>query len=146
MYKLFQVRANFIKINEEAETPSKTTETYLLNAISYQDAEIQITDHIKDYIAGECEFNITKLNIDDFCPLEKEVEESYWYDVRVTHIEKVEKDDELIDKYVNKKYYIEAEDLKIALDRLDILLEDSDSNWFAFKIEETKVDAILVDK
>ena len=149
--KLFKVRANYVKLAlVEGEENKSVSENRLFEAISYKDAENQATEFLKNSIAGECEFDITKVSYDEIVPKKPfvyteeqmenvELEETFWYEVRVTFIQ----DSENGVKYIGRKMLVEAEDFEVAIEYVKNHLADSQDEWFFTKMEETPIEEVI---
>lgn len=146
--KLFKVKATYVKLAlVEGEENKSVSENRLFEAISYKDAENQATEFLKNSIAGECEFDITKVSYDEIVPKkpeeqieeDAELEETFWYEVRVTFIQNSENGV----KYIGRKMLVEAEDFEVAIEYVKNYLADSQDEWFFTKMEETPIEEVI---
>lgn len=142
--KYFKVKTSYDKIVKE-ET-KKVSEYRIFNAINYQEAEEKAIEYIKKYIAGQCDYDISKISYEEIISIsdKEKPEEIYWYEVRVTFIIM---DDEGNEKYNNLKYLVEAEDLEDSLNKLRNYFRSklySEDEWFFSKVEETNIEEVII--
>lgn len=140
----FKVKTSYDKLIKE-ET-KKVSEYRIFNAINYKEAEDKAIEYIKNYIAGQCDCDISKVAYEEIISLKEEEKpkEIYWYEIRVTFIIL---DDEGNEKYNNLKYLVEAEDLEDSLDKLREYFKSksySEEEWFFFKVEETNIEEVII--
>ena len=85
MKKWFLAKIRYKKTDEKGMT-RKVTESYLVDALSFTEAEARIIDNVKDFITGE--FNVTALkweSISELFASDKECDDK-WYKIKVAFI------------------------------------------------------------
>ena len=85
MKKWFLAKIRYEKTDEKGMT-RKVTESYLVDALSFTEAEARIIDNVKDFITGE--FNVTALkweSISELFASDKECDDK-WYKIKVAFI------------------------------------------------------------
>jgi len=104
---------------------STVTESYLVDAVSYTDAETRIYEEMEQRIRGEFRImNIAKANYSDVISDEELVD---WYKVKVTGIEYDEESDK--EKKFNNYYLISADSCKQAIERAEESMKDVDMDF-----------------
>lgn len=126
-----------IKYQRELESGKieKTTEQYLVQAISYTDAEARIYADAETRIQGEFMVDsISKSNLNDVIPFEDSVD---WYKVKCNLIafdEETEKE-----KKTSMYLLIAAFNIKVAYERIENYMKDSMSDYVIESIAYTKI-------
>lgn len=85
MKKWFLAKIRYEKTDEKGMT-RKVTESYLVDALRFTEAEARIIDNVKDFITGE--FNVTALkweSISELFASDKECDDK-WYKIKVAFI------------------------------------------------------------
>lgn len=101
------------KVNEEG-VMKQTTDSFLVDAMTYTEAEARIYEAMERDVSGEFAVNnISKTNIGDLVQVE---EGDYWYKCKVSY-STVDGDSEKEIK-VNTYFLVNAEDVKEAFDRV----------------------------
>lgn len=109
-----------VKSNKEGDDGmlKQVTEAYLVDAVSYTDAESRIYEAMEVNIAGEFSVtNITKTNISEVVNHE---DADYWYKSKVTY-STIDGDSEKEVK-INSYYLVSAENVKQAYERIEASL------------------------
>lgn len=114
MQTWFEVKVKYVKVDQDGRE-RKVSESYLIDAVSFTDAETRIIQQMQQLVRGEFQVdNIKKSNIIEIFPSESG---EYWYKARigiVTIDEKAGKE-----KKVNNYFLVAADDFKEALLRLE---------------------------
>jgi len=114
MQTWFEVKVKYVKVDQDGRE-RKVSEVYLIDAVSFTDAETRIIQQMQQMIRGEFQVdNIKKSNIIEIFPSESG---EFWYKARigiVTIDEKAGKE-----KKVNNYFLVAADDFKEALLRLE---------------------------
>jgi hypothetical protein len=114
MQTWFECKVKYVKIDDDGRE-RKVSEVYLLDAVSFTDAETRIIKQLETMVRGEFVVdNIKKSNIVEIFPHE---DGEWWYKARigiVTIDEKAGKE-----KKINNYFLVAADDLKQALQRLE---------------------------
>jgi hypothetical protein len=114
MQTWFECKVKYVKVDDDGRE-RKVSEVYLVDAVSFTDAETRIIKQMETMVRGEFMVdNIKKSNIVEIFPNE---DGEWWYKARigiVTIDEKAGKE-----KKINNYFLIAADDLKQALQRLE---------------------------
>lgn len=114
MQTWFEVKARFVKIDNDGRE-RKVTETYLIDAVSFTDAEARSIEVLKQCIRGEFEVkDIKQSNIIEIFPSESG---EFWYKCKIAIVTIDEKAGK--EKKLNNYFLVAADDLKEALQRLE---------------------------
>ncbi len=114
MQTWFECKVKYIKIDEDGRE-RKVSENYLIDAVSFTDAETRIIKEMGSNIRGEFTVeNIKKSNIIEIFPHE---DGEWWYKAKIGLITIDEKAGK--EKKINNYFLVAADDLKQALQRLE---------------------------
>lgn len=161
MSKFFKVKTNYLKQDNSNENGvSNVSEVRLFQAVDYMDAQTQAIELInKEGCMGEAELDIQKVSYDHIClrgscegvllkdvkECEKDlIDETYWYEVKVTLIVINDKDEE---KYTTIKALVEGEDLEDALNEMRNYMtsqEYDEENWWFTSVQETPIEDVIL--
>lgn len=134
---------SFEKVMEDG-LQKKVKETYVVNAMSFTEAEANIINEMSAYVSGE--FDVININpaaygeifVDDKDGGDK------WYKCKIQFItidEKTEKE-----KRTNVTYLVQANDLDGANYNLRLAMKGTLEDFIIVKIEETKIMDVFVGK
>ncbi len=114
MQTWFECKVKYVKIDDDGRE-RKVNEVYLVDAVTFTDAETRIIQNVQQMVRGEFVVdNIKKSNIVEIFPHE---EGEWWYKAKigiVTIDEKAGKE-----KKINNYFLVAADDIKQALQRLE---------------------------
>lgn len=114
MQTWFEVKVKYVKIDNDGRE-RKVSESYLVDAVSFTDAEARIIQQMQQVIRGEFHIdNIKKSNIIEIFPAESG---EFWYKARIAIVTIDEKAGK--EKKVNNNFLVAADDFKEALQRLE---------------------------
>lgn len=114
MQTWFEVKVKYVKIDNDGRE-RKMGESYLVDAVSFTDAEARIIQQMQQVIRGEFHIdNIKKSNIIEIFPAESG---EFWYKARIAIVTIDEKAGK--EKKVNNHFLVAADDFKEALQRLE---------------------------
>ena len=168
MGKYFKVKTNYLKTDTSNENGvSNVSEVRLFETIDYVDAQEQAIKLIQDEgCCGEYDIEIQKVSYDtclyrgpegvfqlklvkenhqDLTPAkdsEELVEETYWYEIRIT---RVIEDDKGNEKYITTKYLVEGQDLEDAIEVMRSYLKEEDEDyWWFSSVQETPIQEVIL--
>ena len=111
----FEAKVKYIKINEDGRE-KKVNEAYLLDAMSYTEAESRITHEMESVIKGDYYISsLKKSNITELVPSEDENDDR-WYKAKVNIIDADEVSGK--EKSTGQYYLVAAADTDRALENL----------------------------
>ena len=114
MQTWFEVKVKYVKVDNDGRE-RKVGESYLVDAVSFTDAEARIIQQMQQVIRGEFHIdNIKKSNIIEIFPAESG---EFWYKARIAIVTIDEKAGK--EKKVNNNFLVAADDFKEALQRLE---------------------------
>ncbi|MGE4586340.1 MAG: DUF4494 domain-containing protein [Mangrovibacterium sp.] len=114
MQTWFEVKVKYVKVDPDGRE-RKANESYLVDAVSFTDAEARIIRQMQQIVRGEFQVdNIKKSNIIEILPAEQG---EYWYKARIGIVTVDEKAGK--EKKVNNYFLVAADDFKEALQRLE---------------------------
>ncbi len=114
MQTWFEVKVKYVKVDQDGRE-RKVSEVYLIDAVSFTDAEARIIQQMQQVIRGEFQVdNIKKSNIIEIFPAESG---EFWYKARISIVTIDEKAGK--EKKVNNYFLVAADDFKEALTRLE---------------------------
>ena len=114
MQTWFEVKVKYVKVDQDGRE-RKVGESYLVDAVSFTDAEARIIQQMQQMIRGEFHIdNIKKSNIIEIFPAESG---EFWYKARIAIVTIDEKAGK--EKKVNNHFLVAADDFKEAFQRLE---------------------------
>lgn len=114
MQTWFEVKVKYVKVDQDGRE-RKVGESYLVDAVSFTDAEARIIQQMQQMIRGEFHIdNIKKSNIIEIFPAESG---EFWYKARIAIVTIDEKAGK--EKKVNNYFLVAADDFKEAFQRLE---------------------------
>lgn len=113
----------------------KVTEAYLVDALSYTEAEARIIEEITPYISGE--FTVTDIKRSNYSELFSSNEEAAdrWFEGRLEFITLDEKSG--AEKKTKTTVLVEAADLRDAMKKLDEGMKGTMADYNAVSLKET---------
>ncbi len=114
MQTWFEVKVKYVKVDQDGRE-RKVSEVYLIDAVSFTDAEARTIEQMQQIIRGEFHIdNIKKSNIVEIFPHDNG---EYWYKAKITLITIDEKAGK--EKKVNNYFLVAADNFKEAYLRLE---------------------------
>ena len=116
----------------------KVTEPYLVDALSFTEAEARIIEEMTPYVSGE--FTVSDIKRSKYSELffaEDDINASYWYKVKLGFITLDEKTGAEKKTYTN--VLVQAEDLRDAVKRLDAGMKGSMADYIIVSVAETPI-------
>lgn len=134
MYNWFECKVSYEKTMEN-DTQKKVTKPYLVNALSFTEAEARIIEELRPYIAGE--FTIADIKRAKLSELFFNENGDRYFKAKVCFITLDEKSG--TEKKTPANILVQAYDLQEATDLLTKGMEGTLADWELLKIEETKI-------
>lgn len=132
--KLFECGIRYEKTLENG-MQKKVTELYIVDALSFTEAESRITDEMSCYISGE--FEVVSEKITKYSEVVETADGDKWYKAKVNFITLDEKSG--IEKKQAMFYLIQAKDIDHARKRLNEHMHGSMADWECEALQETKI-------
>ncbi len=134
MHTWFECKVRYEKLDENG-LPKKVTEPYLVDALSFTEAETRISKEMQPYISGE--FTIATIKKANISELFENSAGDRWFRCKVNFvIIDMEKGTE---KKVPSNMYVQANDIKDALEFLFKSLKGTMSDYSVTSIVETAI-------
>ena len=134
MSSWFECKVNYQKIDEQGAEKS-VTEPYLIDAVSFTDAEVRIHKEMEPYISGVFEVkNIKRANYAELLPSETG---DRWFKCKMSFITMDEEKGK--EKRSNAFYLVQANDVKEAYETLENLMEGSISDYEIPAIQQSHI-------
>lgn len=134
MHKWFECTIKYEKQLEEGKI-AKTTERYLVDALTFSEAEARIIKEMKPFISGE--FEVANINPQKYSELFWNEKCDKWFKTKVNFI--VLDEEKGVEKKVANYMLVQANDLKEARELLVEGMKGSQADWEIASISETKI-------
>ena len=134
MQKWFECTIKYEKQLEEGKI-AKTTERYLVDALTFTEAEARIIKEMKPFISGE--FEVANINPQKYSELFWNEKCDKWFKTKVNFI--VLDEEKGVEKKVANYMLVQANDLKEARELLVEGMKGSQADWEIASISETKI-------
>ena len=134
MQKWFECTIKYEKQLEEGKI-AKTTERYLVDALTFTEAEARIIKEMKPFVSGE--FEVANINPQKYSELFWNEKADKWFKTKVNFI--VLDEEKGVEKKVANYMLVQANDLKEARELLVEGMKGSMADWEIASISETKI-------
>lgn len=134
MQKWFECTIKYEKELEEGKI-AKITERYLVDALTFTEAEARIIKEMKPFISGE--FEVANINPQKYSELFWNEKCDKWFKTKVNFI--VLDEEKGVEKKVANYMIVQANDLKEARELLVEGMKGSQADWEIASISETKI-------
>jgi hypothetical protein len=136
MHNWMECRVRYEKTTNEGIVKS-VTEPYLIDALSFTEAEARMTEYIKPFISGE--FSVTAIKIqhyEEVFGMEEKTRGDKWYHCRLVYVTTNDNGDEKKSKYDT---LVRADNIDNAKKYLDEGMKGSMLDYTVEKIIETQL-------
>lgn len=138
----FECKVKYEKLQEDG-LQKKVTETYVVNALSFADAEMRITEELAQYISGEFTVEgVKKAPYKEIFFADEDAMADRWYKARLDFItinEKTEKE-----KRTRANYLVQAGTLKKAIVGIEDVMSGTMIDYEACAVDTTKIEDVFV--
>ena len=136
MHTFFEVRVRYEKMMENGMN-KQVTEPYLVDALSFTEAEARIIEEMKPFISGD--FKVKAVKQANYSELfsNNDANSDRWYKARLVFVTLDEKSGAEKKTYTN--ILIQAADLRVAVKRLDEGMKGTMADYKIVSIAETKI-------
>lgn len=136
MHTFFEVRVRYEKVMETG-TNKQVTEPYLIDALSFTEAEARIIEEMKPFISGE--FKVKAVKQANYSELffSNDMKDDIWYKAKLAFVTLDEKSGAEKKTYTN--ILIQALDLRDAVKKLDENMKGTLADYRIVSISETKI-------
>ena len=138
MHNYFLTKVKYEQVSESGSVV-KTTEQYVLDALSFTEAEARIIEEMKPFISGE--FVVDTIKREKINEIFWNENGDKWFKAKVFFVTLDE--DKEVEKETGAIMYIQANDIKEARENLEEGMKGTLADYRIGKIEETKVQEIF---
>ena len=137
MHTWFLCKISYDKVLENGMN-KKVTEPYLVDALSFTEAEARIIEEMTPYVSGVFEVtDVSKANYSELFFAEDDINASYWYKVKLAFIVLDEKTGSEKKTFTN--VLVQAKDFRDAVKRLDAGMKGSMADYIIVSVAETPI-------
>ncbi|WP_010422616.1 DUF4494 domain-containing protein [Anaerophaga thermohalophila] len=133
MHTWFECRVKYVKVDENTGKEKKVTEPYLVDAVSFTEAESRIHEEMQAMIRGE--FQVTNIRKADYSDLFPDFPGDRWYKCKVSHLAIDENAGK--EKKVTSQMLVMADNVRDAYDHLMKGLSDMVVDFQVLSITES---------
>ena len=137
MHNWFLVKVSYEKTLENG-MQKKTTEPYLVDALSFTEAEARIIEELQPLIRGE--FQVAGINRAHYAEVFTDADGGRWYKVRLRYITLDEKTG--VEKQTPVRMLVQASTLEEALANFTRGMKETLSDYALVGIEETPIEDV----
>ncbi len=130
----YECKVRYQKMDQNGKE-KKVNEPYLVDAVSFTDAEKRINEMLEPYISGE--FQVTNIKIANYSELHPNENGDRWFKCKVSYI--MLDEEKGTEKKSNTYILIQANDVKEAYEAIEELLHDSVSDYEIPAIAESPI-------
>ena len=141
MQNYFEVKVRYEKTGEDG-LPKKVNEPYLVDALSFTEAEARIIEEIKPFVSGE--FTVSNIKRSRIAELFDNPSGDKWYRAKVSFISLDERT--WVEKKTAVTMIVQAANIEDARAYLAEKLKSTMSDWEIASIIETKILDVLISK
>lgn len=136
MHNWFECKIRYEKVAENGMN-KKVTEPYLVDALSFTEAESRIIEEMTPFISGEFEVSgVAKANYNELFPSEEESADR-WFKCKLWFITLDEKSG--AEKRTSTNVLVQASDLRDAIKKLDEGMKDTLADYVIASVAETAI-------
>ena len=133
----FTCKISYEKVVENGMV-KKVTEPYLVDALSFTEAEARIIEEMAPYISGEFSVaDVSKARYSEIFFADDDINASYWYKVKLAFITLDEKTGSEKKTFTN--VLVQAPDFRDAVRRLDEGMKGSMADYIIVSVAETPI-------
>jgi hypothetical protein len=135
LHNWFECKIQYEKLSLEDGLQKKVTATCLVDALSFTEAEARIIEELSEQIVGE--FTVCSVRRSRIYELFKGSNEGTWFKVKILFV--VFDQEKGVEKRKPATIIVESSDLRSALDRLDVCMSGTMSDYLVASIAETPI-------
>ena len=137
----FVCKIRYKKVMEDG-VQKRVTESYVIDALSFTEAEERITEEMSQYISGE--FEVRDITLAPYREVffSGEVSDDRWYKAKVAFINIDEKT--MKEKRSNQNYLLQAATLNRAVKNIDDVMSSGITSYLISSISETPIEDVFV--
>lgn len=135
MHNWFECKIQYDKIGTDDGKQKKVTDTYLIDALSFTEAEERIIQVVRPYMTGE--FTVANVKRTRIYEIFESPTGDYWYRAKVMFV--VLDQEKGTEKKIPSVMLIQAEDIKDAIAKLEEGMKGTMSDYQIAMITETPI-------
>jgi len=135
MHNWFECKIQYEKLSTEDGKQKKSTDTYLVDALSFTEAEARLIKEVTPYMTGE--FTVSNLKRSKVYEIFDSPEGDRWYRAKVLFI--ILDEEKGTEKKVPSNMLIQASDIQAALVRLNEGMKGTMSDFEIASISDTPI-------
>ncbi len=120
----YECKVKYEKVDQNGKE-KRVTEPYLVDAVSFTDAEKRIHEEMEPYISGE--FHVTSIKKANFAELHPDDSGDRWFKCKISFVSLDE--EKGVEKRTNTYWLMQANTVKEAYEAIEELLHDSISDY-----------------
>lgn len=134
MSKFFEGRVKYRKVDGNG-VYKQVTESYILDALSFSEAEARFTKEMSEYISEE--FKITNIRVTNFAEIHPSEGKDLWFKSKISLLSYDEESGK--EKKQNMYMLVQADDVDDAYKRTSELMHNTMGEWSIPSVSETKI-------
>ncbi|MEH6514070.1 DUF4494 domain-containing protein [Maribacter arcticus] len=133
----YECKVKYRKLDEASGTQKVKTEPFLVDAISYTEAESRITEEMAAYLSDSDEIKITNIKVANYAEIHPFENSDRWFKSRVSLIAFDEESGK--ERKTNMYLLIQANDVKEAYDNTISVMKDTMGEYTVPAISESPI-------
>jgi hypothetical protein len=133
----YECKVKYRKLDEASGTQKVKTEPFLVDAISYTEAESRITEEMSAYLSDSDEIKITNIKVANYAEIHPFENSDRWFKSRVSLIAFDEESGK--ERKTNMYLLIQANDVKEAYDNTISVMKDTMGEYTVPAISESPI-------
>lgn len=138
MHNWFECKIQYEKVSQDDGKQKKVTDTYLVDALSFTEAEARLIEEVTPYMNGiSKEFKVSNIKRSKIAEIFQNDKGEKWFKSKVLFI--VIDEEKGTEKKIANTMIVQASDIKEALDNINNGMKGTMSDYEIFNITETPI-------
>lgn len=134
----YETKVRYDKIDERSGKEKRVTTPYIVDAVSFTEAEERIHKELSDYISGE--FDVTHISRTKIQEIHEFDADGWWFLCKIAIVDADEKTGK--EKASNMEILVNAENMTEAKERVDEVMKTCIVPWSIKNIKETSIEEV----
>lgn len=130
----YQVKVKYDKMQDNG-CVKPVTDVYVVDALSFTEAEARITEHVQPYISGE--YQVTDIKRANYAEVWEAEAADYWYEAQLEFITLNEATG--LEKRTKQRMLVQADNLQGAMDAVGVNMRSTMADFDAVCIKATPI-------
>lgn len=130
----YQVKVKYDKMQDNG-CVKPATDVYVVDALSFTEAEARITEHVQPYISGE--YQVTDIKRANYAEVWEAEAADYWYEAQLVFITLNEATG--LEKRTKQRMLVQADNLQGAMDAVGVNMRSTMADFDAVCIKATPI-------